>query len=87
MRVTPRGGRDAIDGVGEDGVVRIRVRAAPSGGAANDALVRFIATRAGVPASRVRVVSGAGARVKTIEIDGDDEAGLRARLSGGEGVS
>ena len=43
VRLTPKGGRDAIDGIEElaDGqcVLKARVRAAPSEGEANDALI------------------------------------------------
>lgn len=70
VRVTPRGGRDAIDGVEADGTVRARVAAAPADGRANEALVRLIAGALAVPASRVTIVSGAAARVKMVEIEG-----------------
>jgi uncharacterized protein YggU (UPF0235/DUF167 family) len=52
VRLTPRGGRDAIDGVAtlDDGrcVLKARVRATPAEGEANDALVRLAARAAGV---------------------------------------
>ncbi|MEI9804305.1 MAG: DUF167 family protein [Pseudolabrys sp.] len=52
VRLTPKGGRDAIDGIETlaDGrsVLKARVRAAPSEGEANDALCRLIAKAAGV---------------------------------------
>jgi uncharacterized protein (TIGR00251 family) len=83
VRLTPKGGRDAIDGVEElaDGraILKIRVRAAPSEGEANAALVRFLAKCVGVAPSRVRVAAGATARIKRIEIAGDG-AGLAAIL-------
>ena len=77
VRLTPRGGRDAIDGW-RDGVLLARVAAAPAGGAANEALVRLLAKALGVPKSRVAVVSGASARIKTVEIEGLDGAALVA---------
>lgn len=61
--MTPRGGRDAVEGreALSDGrrVIKVRVRAAPTGGAANEALVRLVAKILGVPPSRVRIASGA----------------------------
>ena len=75
MRLTPKGGRDAIDGVEtlSDGraVLKARVRAAPSEGEANDALRRLIAKSVGVPPRDVALVAGAAARIKRLVISGD----------------
>ncbi len=74
VRLTPKGGRDSIDGIEEtsDGrtVLKVRVRAAPSDGDANDALVRLIAKALGVPSSAVDLISGHTARVKRLKIGG-----------------
>ena len=75
VRLTPKGGRDALDGIAPlaDGraVLKARVRAAPHEGAANAALTRLIATAAGVPARRVSIVGGTTARIKRLRIDGE----------------
>ena len=75
LRVTPRGGRDAIDGVDTlaDGrsVLRLRVRAVADGGEANRAVTELLAKSLGVPKARVRLVSGATSRLKQIAVDGD----------------
>ena len=75
LKVTPRGGRDAIDGVDtlSDGrsVLRLRVRAIADGGAANRAVTELLAKSLGVPRARVRLVSGATSRLKQIAVDGD----------------
>ena len=82
-RLTPKGGRDAIDGVAElaDGslVLAARVRSAPQGGEANQALCALVADRLGAPASQVRVVLGVKSRVKQVAVSGDPAA-LIARL-------
>lgn len=74
VRVTPKGGRDAIDGVETraDGrcVLKLRVRAAPTDGEANDAVVRLIAKAIGVGQSQVGLISGASAREKTLRLEG-----------------
>jgi uncharacterized protein (TIGR00251 family) len=74
VRLTPKGGRDAIDGIetGADGkpVLKVRVRAAPREGEANDALVRLIAKVVGVPLRAVSLTSGHSARLKRLKIDG-----------------
>jgi uncharacterized protein YggU (UPF0235/DUF167 family) len=71
VRLTPRGGRDAVDGVGEDGVLRVRVAAPPVDGAANEALCRLLARALGVAPGSVRVVAGARGRRKVVEAEAD----------------
>jgi uncharacterized protein YggU (UPF0235/DUF167 family) len=78
VRLTPRGGRDAIEGTERraDGrmVLKARVRAAPSEGAANTALCRLIAKALGVSSGQVKLVGGATARVKRVRAVGDPAA-------------
>jgi uncharacterized protein (TIGR00251 family) len=50
--------------------IKIRVAAPPVGGAANEALVRFLAERLGVARSSVTVVSGTTGRRKWVSIEG-----------------
>jgi len=75
VRLTPRGGRDAIEGVERlaDGrtVVRARVRAAASEGAANAALIKLIAKALGTAPGNVGLATGARARIKRIKVNGD----------------
>ena len=83
-RLTPMGGRDAIDGVAtlSDGacVLLVRVRSAPEDGKANEALCRLIAERLGVAASKTRLVAGAKSRLKQVAVTGEPAA-LTARLA------
>lgn len=78
VRLTPKGGRDAIDGAETraDGhpVLKVRVRAAPTGGEANDALVALLAKSLGVARSDVSLVAGATARIKRVTIAGNGAA-------------
>lgn len=78
VRLTPKGGRDSIDGIERlaDGstVLKARVRAAPHEGAANDALVRLLAKTLGVAPRQVELVAGATARIKRLRIAGDARA-------------
>jgi uncharacterized protein len=82
-RLTPKGGRDAIDGVAKlaDGssVLAARVRSAPQGGEANQALCALLAHRLGAPASGARIVAGSRSRLKQVAVSGDPAA-LIARL-------
>jgi uncharacterized protein len=78
VRLTPKGGRDALDGIEvlADGrpVVKARVRAAPHEGAANAALLRLIADALDVAPRDVSVVAGATARIKRIKVAGNGAA-------------
>ena len=75
IRLTPRGGHDAVDGIEamSDGraVLKVRVRAVPSEGEANAALVRLIAKTMGVPSRNVVVAAGSTGRLKRLVISGD----------------
>ena len=75
LRVTPRGGRDDIDGVetlaNGRAVVKVRVRAIAEGGEANRAVTELLAKALGVPKASVRILSGATSRLKQIAVDGD----------------
>ncbi|HPG03906.1 MAG: DUF167 domain-containing protein [Methylobacteriaceae bacterium] len=78
VRLTPKGGRDAIDGLEtmSDGkaVLKARVRAVPEDGKANAALVELLAKALRVPRSAVSVATGQTSRVKMLEISGDPDA-------------
>jgi uncharacterized protein YggU (UPF0235/DUF167 family) len=84
VRLTPRGGRDAVDGWGEDEagrpLLKARVSAPPVDGEANAALIKLISKALGVPRSAVRIASGEGARIKVLAVEGLDDAEARRRL-------
>ncbi len=80
VRLTPRGGRDRIDGVSEhegQPCLRVRVSAPPVDGAANKALVVFLSKSLAVPRSNITFLSGETARLKRLRIEGE---GIAARL-------
>ena len=85
VRLTPRGGRAAIDGWAADGegrpYLKVRVAAPPVEGAANAALIALLAKTLGLPKSALSIASGAGARLKLIDI-GDCDALSLARVLG-----
>ena len=68
VRVQPRASRNEFAGV-QNGVLRVRLHAPPVDGAANEALVAFMADELGVPRRQVRIVSGFGSRNKVLEVD------------------
>jgi uncharacterized protein YggU (UPF0235/DUF167 family) len=85
VRLTPKGGRDAVEGVQElaDGttVLKVRVRAAPSEGEANAALIALLARSLKVAPRQLSLAAGAAARIKRIRIEGD-AASIAAGLEG-----
>ena len=78
VRLTPRGGRDALEGIESraDGraVLKARVRAAPFEGEANNALCRLLARALEVAPRDVTIATGATARVKRVQIRGQASA-------------
>lgn len=78
VRLTPKGGRDAIDGIEQlaDGrvVLKARVRAVASEGAANAALLKLLARSVGVAARDVSLLAGATSRIKRLQIAGSGPA-------------
>jgi len=83
VRLTPNGGRDAIDGIDTDAdgnaFVKARVSAVPEDGKANKALIALLSKKLRVPKSSVSFLSGETARKKILRIDGDPED-LKAKL-------
>lgn len=76
--MTPKGGRDSADGWALDpagrAFLKVRVSAAPSDGAANAAVVAFLAKALKRPKSALRIAAGETARLKIIEIGGVEAA-------------
>jgi uncharacterized protein YggU (UPF0235/DUF167 family) len=83
VTLTPKGGRNAIEGWRMDvrgkRVLKARVAAAPENGKANAALIALIANALDIGTSKVRIVSGMSSRTKTIEIEAA-EAVIAVRL-------
>lgn len=79
VHVVPRARATAVVGRHGD-ALKIRLAAPPVDGAANTALIRFLADRLGVARSAVIIVSGGSARRKRVTIDGLTSAAALARL-------
>jgi uncharacterized protein (TIGR00251 family) len=79
IRVTPRAGRSAVAGV-RDGILLVKLAAAPIDGAANDALVALLSEVLLLPKRSIRIKSGERSRTKVVEIDGITEGDVLSRL-------
>ena len=79
LEVRPNAARTSLEGLYGD-ALKLRIAAPPVDGAANAAVIEFLADRLGVPRARVRLVGGAGSRRKRVEIDGLTVAATRLAL-------
>lgn len=83
LHVQPRASRTEVAGPHGD-ALKIRLAAPPVDGAANEALVRYVAERLGVARGAVVLVAGASSRRKVVEVTGVGAAEARARLEVGD---
>ena len=81
LHVTPRGSRNEITGWRDD-VLCIKITAPPVEGAANAAIVKFVADKLSVRKSQIELVSGDKSREKTLKVGGLTESDIRRRLGG-----
>ena len=81
VRVQPNASRNEVVGFMRD-ELRVRVRAAPEGGRANQAVVELLADKLGIVTARVIIVRGHRSRQKVVNIEGLDTGEVERRLGG-----
>lgn len=69
VRVVPRSSKTEIVG-DHDGALKIKLKAPPVDGAANEELMRFLSKHFGVPKANVQIISGLTGRNKRIRLAG-----------------
>jgi uncharacterized protein (TIGR00251 family) len=79
VRATPRSSRRGIAGAGPEWLA-VRLRAPPADGRANEELIEVLAEALDVPKRNVRLLSGAGQRLKRLHVAGLTAAEVRRRL-------
>lgn len=85
LHIQPRASRTELAGRHGD-ALKLRLAAPPVDGAANEALVEFLAGLLRVPRSAVTLIAGGQARRKLVEVTGIDAAEAARRLQlGGHG--
>ncbi len=86
VKLTPGASTDRIDGWDVDAegrpVLKVRVRARPVEGEANEALIKLLAKALGVPKSAVAIQRGGQSRTKMVGVEGLSDPELKARLTG-----
>ncbi|MDP2117828.1 MAG: DUF167 domain-containing protein [Brevundimonas sp.] len=86
IRLTPGASSDRIDGWDSDAdgrpVLRVRVRARPVEGEANDALIKLLAKTLGLPKSAVVIQRGGQSRTKILEVAGLSGDEVKRHLTG-----
>ena len=76
LHVTPGARQEGI--VGWQGQsLRLKVRARPEKGRANEAVIRLLASHLGLPLTSLSIVRGATSRDKLVKVDGLSEEQLR----------
>lgn len=80
VRVTPRAGRTGVAGMRGDALL-VRLAAAPVEGAANEALIAFLAKLLDVPKRDIAIVAGERGRDKRVAIEGLGADQLQQKLS------
>jgi uncharacterized protein (TIGR00251 family) len=79
VRVQPKASRNAVT-VESDGPIRVALTAPPVEGAANKALVAFLAERLGIAKRCVELVKGEKSREKTVRVTGMEADEVRRKL-------
>ena len=82
VKVYPRASRNAVE-CNRDGSLKIRVTTAPEDNKANDAVLKLLADRLGIPRTSVRILRGHRTRNKIVQLEGLANEDLVRRLSAG----
>jgi uncharacterized protein len=85
VHAKPRAKKSRVVGT-QDGALEVAIAAPPVDGAANEELVRFLATTLDIPRRSVAVARGASSRTKLVTVDmrAIDAETIRARLTPSE---
>jgi uncharacterized protein (TIGR00251 family) len=82
VKVSPRAKKTAVAGVMDDGTIKIKIAAPPVDGAANKALIEFLAETLGLPKQQVDIVAGETSERKLVSLVGISPEQVDAILRG-----
>jgi uncharacterized protein (TIGR00251 family) len=81
LRLTPRASKNGVDGIMADAdgrpLLKLRLVAPPVDGAANEALIAFLAKTLALRKADISIRSGETSRVKILHLAGDSSAILQ----------
>jgi uncharacterized protein len=80
VRVVTRAQKNEIVGIQDNNSLKIRLTASPNEGQANEALIKFLAERLGVPEGNIEIVAGKDSRDKWISVSGISTADAEEKL-------
>jgi len=80
IHLTPRAKRDAVEGQHGD-ALKVKIKAPPVDGKANDYLLKFIAGKLSIPRANLALIRGETSRDKQVLVTGLDETEIRSRLT------
>ena len=83
LRIVPRAAKNAIQGEHGD-ALKIRLCAPPVDGAANAALMDFLAETFSLPRARVQLLAGATSRSKRVLLAGLSASSIRFKIQAGK---
>lgn len=79
VKVIPNAAQNKIEGW-QEGILRVRIRAIPEKGKANEMLISYLAEKLDISKSSLRLVSGQSARIKRIAIESLTKEEIEKRL-------
>lgn len=69
IRVLPRSSRNEVVGEMADGTLKVKLTAPPVDGRANEALIKLLADYLDINKSKIKIVTGAANKNKTVAIE------------------
>lgn len=80
VRVTTRASKNEIQGIMEDGTIKIRITSAPVEGQANETLLKYLAELLDIRASQLEIIAGQTGKDKLISVIGMDAETVQERI-------
>ncbi|PIR55283.1 hypothetical protein COU74_01630 [Candidatus Peregrinibacteria bacterium CG10_big_fil_rev_8_21_14_0_10_36_19] len=70
IKVIPKSSKNEVTEILDDDTIKIRIKAVPEKGKANEELIKFLSKELNIEKSRIKILSGKTEQLKLIKIDG-----------------